>query len=520
MKKFSTRIFLTLSLFALASAAIPLTRFGGTQVSAQSETKRYVIIYHQQSSIPKSAESDVARMGGQTVARLDELGALVATSNDPNFADAMAGDSQVSDVAEDLLVPMIPSPDKMGIVNAGDLSAQGQVEQPGPDTQTGSEPFYRFQWDKKRVRASNEGSYSVQLGRPDVLVAVLDTGSDILPVPHQDIASRVNFGLSRSFFPVTANPDGNPAPAAWDDKNGHGSWCHSAVAAPINGRGISGVAPNVTLVTLKVLGDNGSGSFVSLAQALVYAGAHKFDVASMSLGNYLRRSDKNTHALIKLVQRGVNFARENGVTPIAALGNDSFDISDGNFMRDFIEVPAEIDGVIGVSATGYFNLKASYSNYGVGKTDISAPGGDFAVQATSQTNPLGGGSVLGAWAQEVFGPNAYAFASGTSMATPNAAGVCALIISQYGDFTPNGNGRKSHMSPQRVEAILQQTANNQPCPDPSTVNFVTVFPVGSLPAGSPVGEPNQRCQGGDGYNNFYGKGIVDAFKAVTQGPGQ
>jgi subtilisin family serine protease len=496
-----------------------MTKFGGTQVSAQSETKRYVIIYHQQSSIPKSAESDVASMGGQTVARLDELGTLVATSNDPNFADAMAANSNVSDVAEDLVIPMIPSPDKMGIVNAGDIIAQGQVEQPGPDTQTGPEPFYPFQWDKKRMRASTQGSYSVQLGRPDVLVAILDTGSDILPVPHQDIAPRVNFSLSRSFFPVSPNPDGVATPAAWDDKNGHGSWCHSAVAAPINARGISGVAPNVTLVTLKVLGDNGSGSFVSVAQALVYAGVHKFDVASMSLGGYLRHADKNTQPLIKLIQRAVNFARENGVTPIAALGNDSFNISDGNFMRDFIEVPGEIDGVIGVSATGYFNLKASYSNYGVGKTDISAPGGDFAVQATSQTNPLGGGSVLGAWAQEVFGPNAYAFASGTSMATPNAGGVCALIISQYGDFTPNGNGSKTHMSPQRVEAILQQTANNQPCPSPDVVNYVTVFPVGSLPAGSPIGEPNQRCQGGDGYNNFYGKGIVDAFKAVTEGPG-
>jgi len=105
------------------------------------------------------------------------------------------------------------------------------------------------------------------------------------------------------------------------------------------------------------------------------------------------------------------------------------------------------------------------------------------------------------------------------MACPNAAGVCALIISQFGDFTVD-NSKKLHMSPQRVEAYLQQTANNQPCPDPDVVNFVTVFPVGTLPTGSPVGEPNQRCQGEAGYNNFYGKGIVDAFKAVSEAPGQ
>lgn len=515
MKKFPRRLYLALLIFALAIAALPLANFNGTHTSAQGTTKRYVIVYHQQSSIPKTADDRVARMGGQIVTRMDEVGAVVATSDNPNFAAELAKtDPSVSDISEDVEVKMIPTPEEMGIVAMGD----GPVEPPGSDTQTGPEPFYPFQWDKKRMRASNQGSYAVQRGRPDVVVAVLDTGADVLTVPHQDIAPNLDFARSRSFVGIVP-PGGNPNPAAWDDKNGHGSWCLSAVGAPINARGISGVAPRVTLVALKVLGDNGSGSYPAIAQALIYAGLNKFDVASMSLGGYLRRSDQTHHALIKLVQRAVNFARENGVTPIAALGNDSFDLSDGRFMADFIEIPGEIDGVIGVSATGYFNLKASYSNYGMGKTDISAPGGDFGVQATSQANPLGGGSVLGAWAQEVFGPNAYAFASGTSMACPNAAGVCALIISQFGDFTAD-NSNKLHMSPQRVEAYLQQTANNQPCPEPREVNYFTVFPIGTLPAGTQVDAANQRCQGEAGYNNFYGKGIVDAFKAVTEAPGQ
>ncbi|HEY6190135.1 MAG TPA: S8 family serine peptidase [Pyrinomonadaceae bacterium] len=516
MKKFPRHLYLALLIFALAITATPLASFNGTHTSAQGLSKRYVIVYHQSSSIPKTADDRVARMGGQIITRMDEIGAVVATSSNPNFAAELAqADSSVSDISEDIEIKMIPTPEEMGLNAMGD----GPVEPPGSDTQTGPEPFYPFQWDKKRIRASNQGSYAVQQGRPDVVVAVLDTGADILPVAHQDIAPNLDFARSRSFVGVVP-PGGDPNPAAWDDKNGHGSWCLSAVGAPINARGISGVAPKVKLVALKVLGDNGTGTYPAIAQGLIYAGVNKFDVASMSLGGYLSKSIQTHQALIKLVQRAVNFARENGVTPIAALGNDSFDLSDGQFFRSYIDVPAEIDGVIGVSATGYFNLKASYSNYGMGKTDVSAPGGDFAVQTTSQTNPLGGGSVLGAWAQEVFGPNAYAFASGTSMACPNAAGVCALIVSQFGDFTTTGSGRKAHMSPQRVEAYLQQTANNQPCPDPDVVNYVTVFPVGTLPAGSPVGEPNQRCQGEAGYNNFYGKGIVDAFKAVTEAPGQ
>jgi subtilisin family serine protease len=479
--------------------------------------KHWVVIY-KQSYLPSGADSSVVNAGGTVTARLPEIGALTADSTDPNFAARMSRDTKVADVVEDVMVQMIPGAGEQDLQAVGD----GPVEPPGDDTQTGSDPLYFIQWDKKRMRASNQGSYIVQRGRPDVTVAVLDTGAEMLPVPHQDISdpsTGTNFDVarSRSFIGGVENP----APAAWDDRNGHGSWCLSAVGAPINARGISGIAPQVRLVALKVLNDSGQGSFVWLAQALIYAGNNKFDVASMSLSGILDHSNPSTQPLIKLVQRAVNYARENGVTPVAALGNQSFNISDGDFFRSAIVVPAEIDGVIGVSATGYFNLKASYSNYGVGKTDVSAPGGNGGVQ--TQTGLPGNGSVVGAWAKEhpVCGPavpgRCYVFTSGTSMATPNVAGVLALIISQYGDFTPD-NSNKLHMSPQRVESYLQQSANNQPCPEPREVTYFLASPP--APPNTVTGAPNQRCQGDAGYNNFYGKGMADALKAVTEAPGQ
>jgi lantibiotic leader peptide-processing serine protease len=470
--------------------------FKGTHVSAQGEMKRWVVIFHQPSGIPSDARTSVAAAGGTLVTEMPEIGVLAATSTNPNFPTEIAKYKKVAEVTEDIETRWIPTPEQMHAqaVDESQVSGAGPTEPPGDDTQTGPDPFYSLlQWDKKRIRASNQGSYAVQQGRPDVVVAVLDTGAQILPNPHPDLQANLDVTRSRSFFPVQANPNGDPNPAAWDDKNGHGSHCLSNVGAPINGIGMVGVAPRVRLVALKVLGDNGTGSFVSLAQALIYAGNNRFDVASMSLSNYLSRSNQNSHILLKLVQRAVNYARTNGVTPVAALGNDGINVSEGDFFRDFITVPAEVDGVIGVSATGFTNQKGGYSNYGVGKTDISAPGGDLAATQTPHF-----GLVVGAWAPDNTSlPGAlYALSSGTSMAAPQAAGVCALIISQYGDFTPD-NSTKLHMSPQHVEAILQQTANNQPCPE--------VYVV-----------PTQRCQGNAGYNNFYGKGIVDAFKAVTE----
>ena len=494
----------------LAASGSGLRSTGALQAQGAPDAKRWIVMFHQTGHLPADVDDSIQAAGGKVFERLTEIGAVGASSAAPDFAARVAQDPEVKYVVEDKTFQMLPP--APGVV-AFSPDGPGPVESPGSDAQTGSEPFYPFQWDKKRMRASNQGSYAVQQGRPEVVVAVLDTGAQILPTPHPDILPNLDVARSRSFY-LTGGADGDPDPAAWDDRNGHGSWCLSAVGAPVNGIGISGVAPRVRLVALKVLGDDGAGNFLAIARALIYAGTNRFDVASMSFGAYLDRSDPDTRIYREFLQTALQFARSNGVTPVAAMGNESLDVSDGSLLRSYMVVPAEMDGVIGVSATGYFNLKASYSNYGVGKVDVSAPGGDLGVQAPSATYP-GLGGVLGAWAPDNAAlPGAtYVFASGTSMATPNAAGVVALIISQFGDFTPD-NSKKPHMSPQAVEARLQRTANNQACPEPSVVSYFLLSPP--FPPNTPVPdvEPSQQCTGGPGANGFYGKGIVDALKAV------
>jgi lantibiotic leader peptide-processing serine protease len=493
------------------------------RASATSENGRWAVVFNQ-AELPADVDALVAAAGGTVTERIAQIGAVRVQSSDPAFGSRMAATSGVRAVSPDIDMQLIPEDVEAPLQPAPTPPVDepnGPAEPAGPDPQPGFDNLYNQQWDKMRMNASATGSYAVQRGRDEVVAAVLDTGAEVLPVAHPDIAPNLDFARSRSFV-GTNPPGGDPNPAVWDDRHGHGSWCLSAIAAPINTVGISGVAPQVTLVALKVLSDTGGGSFLDLAEALVYAGVNKFDIASMSLGGFLNHSE--FQALYIAVQRALEFARTNGVTPVAALGNNNFDLSDGAFMRDFVEVPGEVPGAVGLSATGYYNQKSYYSSYGVGKADVSAPGGDRIFQIPPP-NYRGGGRTLGAWARENLGGvspvlieedcdatsadcGTYAWVQGTSMATPNAAGVAALIVSQYGDFSPD-NSQKLHMSPTAVEAILQETANNQPCPQPRNVTYP------GQPAGLP---PTATCNGNAGYNGFYGKGIVDALKAVTERP--
>jgi subtilisin family serine protease len=464
-----------------AALALALAAPGGARTDGGGP-QRYVVLFTGTSGLPANASKLVAAAGGSVTATLPQLGAVRVSSARDDFAAAVASSPQVAGVGVDEVRQLIPSGD-----------AGGSAPRSPTAPSSGGDPLSGQQWDKARIGSSAAGSYAVQRGRRDVVVAVLDTGAD---TSHPDIAPNLDLAHSRSFVP--SEPD-------VQDHNGHGTWCLSAVAAPLNGVGVAGVAPNVTTLALKVLDRNGDGSFSGIAQGLVYAADQHVDVASLSLGAFVDRADKIDY---ELMRRAIKYAYDAGVLPVAAVGNNDLDLSDKKVMDRVVELPADLPGVVGVGSTGSLDRKAYYSNYGSKQVDVVAPGGDRRFQPPGPGID-GGGRILGAWPAETIasidpslreqnGGAYYAWEQGTSMAVPDVAGVAALVVSQFGH---------PHMAPDAVEKVLEGTATPLACPSPPTVTYDV--PPGILASNTAT------CQGSPKSNGFYGSGLVDALRAVS-----
>jgi subtilisin len=211
-----------------------------------------------------------------------------------------------------------------------------------------------------------------------VKVAIIDTGIDL---KHPDLAANIGDRASFVRGAKTANDD-----------NGHGSHVAGVVAAAQNGSGVVGVAPGATLLAAKVLDRQGSGYISEIVKGVNWAVSKGAKVANMSLGS---SSSSTTLA------NACASANAAGVLLVAAAGNSGPNQTSYPAAYDVVVAVGAVDAANG-DAVAYFSNTGSY-------LDVAAPG--VAVYSTYKS----GG---------------YATLSGTSMASPHAAGVAALIFSE------------------------------------------------------------------------------------------
>jgi predicted CXXCH cytochrome family protein len=248
-----------------------------------------------------------------------------------------------------------------------------------------------------------------------VVVAVIDTGVDIT---HPDLASSLwvnagetgldSAGRDKSSNGMDDDGDGYiDNSLGWNfvdgnnnfaDVNGHGTHISGIIAAGMdNNQGIAGIAPQARIMPLKALDDSGHGTYIQVAEAIIYAVDHGAQVINLGFGG-----TANSEALLA----ATNYAYDHNVIVVAAGGNTAT-------MATIY--PAANPNVIAVSALNPDLSLASFSTVG-DMTRISAPG-----VGIYSTMPNGG----------------YAYMSGTSMAAAQVSGVTALMVSLPQFDTPD-----------------------------------------------------------------------------------
>lgn len=235
-----------------------------------------------------------------------------------------------------------------------------------------------------------------------IKVAVLDTG---IALEHPDLRDAIEDAAD--FTGSRSGPG---------DVQGHGTHCAGTIAARENSTGVIGVAPNCRLLIGKVLGDNGSGTIDDIVQGINWAVSKKADIISMSLGSPMDSSE-----LHKAIQDAV----AHNVFVICAAGNEGPSL-------DTVGYPGRYEEVVAVGAIDRNKNVANFSSRG-SQVDVVAPGDKIL---------------------SCYPPRNLAVLSGTSMATPLVAGVCALMLAKHNTI---GTDDPVH-SPKKLIERLYETA--------------------------------------------------------------
>lgn len=268
------------------------------------------------------------------------------------------------------------------------------------------------QWALHKIRAPQAWDRAGNLGNRKIKVALIDSGVDS---QHSNLWPNLIPG-----FDFQDN-DADPMDVVSDRNIGHGTHCAGVIGASglIEG-GVVGVSPEVSIMPLRFLGENGQGDLNTAVRAIDHAVQHNVHVISASWGAAVPR--EQVRPLLEAIQR----AHDKGIIFVAAAGNEGIN-------SDRTEIFPAANGfsnAITVNATDANDRRPSWSNHGPRNIDLAAPGEDIL-----STLPH----------------NTYGRLSGTSMSAPMVAGLVAFLLAQ-----------NERLTGAQIKALLQATGARAP----------------------------------------------------------
>ena len=552
-----------LTLLATVALILPVPIPAEAEPTQPTTPQEYVVGY---TGATAAAESAIEAAGGQVVDVNEDLKIAKVSSTDGSFVAKADRASDVTAVVRNHAVgtskPGLPHRFAAERPSAAEKTKGAKAGHRSKHVKRSAEPLSDRQWDMDLIGVDRAHKKATGRG---VDVGIIDTGIDASHPDLAKNFDRQRSRNFTQDIPAIDGPCevSTCIDAADTDDGGHGTHVAGTVAADDNRLGIGGVAPDAKLINLRAGQDSGYFFLYETVAALTAAGDMRLDVVNMSFytdpwlyncaskADYLSGTVSDAEiaeqAFIRqVVLSAVTYASDRGVTLVGAAGNQHTDLAaptrsdasspdyppkaarERTVTDNCLSLPNEAPQVISVSSVGPSTTKADYSSYGLDDVEVAAPGGwfrdgvgtpsystpgnmilssypvDVAIEeglADENGTPVDDFSVVDCNTRGVCG--FYTYLQGTSMASPHAAGVAALIIDRYGRTDRRGN---KSLAPGTVRRILENSATDTACPTGGTEIYTD--------EGRPA-DWNAVCEGTTDDNGLYGEGIINAARAVA-----
>jgi hypothetical protein len=357
-------------------------------VSAAEENGNYIVLM-KGNGIASGFAERVASLGGTVTYSHAGAGFATVSGLTPAAAASLSATSGVGQVEQDVEIAL----------NAPAAAAEADASEVGdPSVNSQANPTtagrYTWQWNMRQIKADVAWAAG-KLGSPTVTVAILDTGIDY---DAPDMTGLVDLARSRSFMNVYVRPAAeaatNPSKPSDDlttatyfptrhpisDYNGHGTNVATQVSS--KAFALAGVTSRTTLIGVKVLGSNGSGSTGSVLSGVLYAADAGANVANMSLGGGFAKSGNGQ--LLSLINRVFNYAKQKGMLIVVSAGNSGIDLQhNGNQYSTYCDAPHVVcvSSVGPTTFTGNADAISYFTNFGRNAASVAAPGGNQPLNA-------------------------------------------------------------------------------------------------------------------------------------------